>query len=428
MKHDWRDDQCEELEAVAAVVHFVFAAILLILVAGLFYACSADYADDLALFKTNAQRFGAVHRTKVDDPAANFDSKLSAYYYDAALVNNQLATYLNDPTYYDYAEKWARFFAEQYVLPANGNIPGFWNFTTGMRRAYERSGTPSLKAAVIAISQNGAYVRDSTTEDTTSTLLSREVAYGIRALIDAAALGVPRQYRLDKLVSDAKGHLRAWCVLQNAPYVRPFMVALTVEALVYSGNADAVRGDIEACATYIWDHNWDPVKKGFRYTDRSIGNADDLEVQPDLNMLIFPIYGWLRWETEKAAILNGGVMRTDSSGQFHSGGAFLFGVKQFNQNHRSAIPYLLATFPSTSTPSPTLTPSPSPTNTPITTPSLVPTPTSTVAPQTPTPTVLPTATPIPTALPTPCPKPSPLTLKYHQCRLNRLVKINGLRE
>lgn len=415
----WQEEENEELEAIAGVVRCVIIGFLLILIAGLFYACSADYADDLALFKTNAARFGAVHRTKVDDPALNFDTKLAASYYDSSLVYNQLATYLNDPTYYDYAEKWARFFAEQYALPANGNIPGFWNFTTGMRRAYERSGTPSLKAAVIAISQNGAYVRDSTTEDTTSTLLSREVAYGIRALTDAAALGVPRQYRLDKLVSDAKGHLKAWCTLQNAPYVRPFMVALTVEALVYSGNAASVQGDIEACATYIWDHNWDPVKKGFRYTDRSIGNADDLEVQPDLNMLIFPIYGWLRWETEKAAILNGGVMRTDSSGQFHSGGAFLFGVKQFNQNHRSAIPYLVGAIVPTPTPSGTPISTPNPTS------SVFPSPSSTPAS---TPTSYPSMTPTSAPLPAKCKKPATLTSKYLNCRINRLVKINGLRE
>lgn len=411
----WHEEENEELEAIATVVNFFLVAFIAMLIAGLFYACSADYLDDVALYKTNAARFGAVHRVKVDDPALNFDTKLAAYYYDHAYIDNQLATYLNDPTYYDYSEKWARFFAEQYVLPANGNIPGFWNFTTGMRRAYERSGTPSLKAAVIAISQNGAYVRDSTTEDTTSTLLSREVAYGIRALTDAAALGVPRQYRLDKLVSDAKGHLKAWCALQSAPYVRPFMVALTVEALVYSGNADVVRGDIEACATYIWDHNWDPVKKGFRYTDRSIGNADDLEVQPDLNMLIFPIYGWLRWETEKAKILEGGVMRLDSSGQFHSGGAFLFGNKQFNQNHRSAIPYLVGAVVSTPTPLPSFTPVPSPIQ------SASPVMTSSPFPY-------PSTTPLPTPLPRACKKPATLTSKYLNCRLNRLVKINGLRE
>lgn len=397
--------------SIRAIVSVFFAAVVAMLLLGIIYSAQADYEADLSLYSSNMRRFAQMHRGAVDDPAMGFDPKLAAYYYDAALVYNQIGQATGDATYFDYAEKWARFFAEQYALPANGNIPGFWNFTSGMRRAYERSGTQSLRAAVVAISQNGAYVRDTTTEDTTNPDLSREVAYGIRALVDAASMGAPRQYRLDKLISDARGHLRRWCVLQNAPYVRPFMVALTVEALVYANAAAASQVDIQSCAQYIWTNNWDSGAKAFRYTDRSIGNADDLSPQPDLNLLILPIYGWLNqrglgWQMQIEAILNGGVLRTDSSGQFYNSGAYLFGVKQFNQNHRSAIPYLLAA---------SIQPTP--------TPSLQPTPTPTPVPE-----PSPTPSPSPTPISTPCPRPKTLTLKYTECRINRIVQINGLTE
>src|SRR5215218_734305 len=77
-------------------------------------------------------------------------------------------------------------YRDQYVLPNNGGVPGFWNFTTGLRLDYERTGDTQSKNAALLLSQNGAFMADSTRfTPLIHTSASRETAYAILAKLDA---------------------------------------------------------------------------------------------------------------------------------------------------------------------------------------------------------------------------------------------------
>ena len=83
------------------------------------------------------------------------------------------------------------------------------------------------------MSQKAAFAPDTVPEkETRSSEVSREVAYNIGLFLKAEEVGESPRERLDLLVRQAFGHYDEWFVRQNAPYVRPFMAALTAEALI----------------------------------------------------------------------------------------------------------------------------------------------------------------------------------------------------
>lgn len=320
--------------------------------------------------------------------SGSYDDYLANYYYDASNGFEYLSRRYNDPSYLTTAQQAVNFYADQYAIQYNGNLPGYWIFTEGLRKFGRRD-------AIQAIAYNGAFCRATTAEDTRQTEYSREVAYCIKTFLDEELLGAPRRDRLFTLVAHAQSHLEQWAN-GNAPYMRGFMFALTARSLIqYHDQVEplGIRERIQAAASYWKACCWIEGARAFQYTDRDVGNPDDLNPQPDLNLLIAPVYAWLG-DTEFAGkVFNGGVEQAwlGNVGNMKQFSQQLLWVEKFQQWAASPIP----------TPSPTLT--------------VVPTP---------------TASPSPSPIPTPCQKSSTgkLTLKYLDCRVSRIVKMNDLRE
>lgn len=189
------------------------------------------------------------------------------------------------------------------------------------------------------IAHTAAFATDATPLPATeSSELSREVAYTILSYLDAERLGEARRGRLTLLVKQALGHLDEWFVNGKAPYVRPFMVGLTAQALIayYEAAPDErIPPALARAADWLWDHTWVASAQAMRYTDRQI-NPGDLDPAADLNLLIAPMYGWLyrhtgekRFQERGDQIFAGGVRR-----------AYLHGAKQFNQNYRWSFAYV----------------------------------------------------------------------------------------
>jgi hypothetical protein len=270
---------------------------------------------------------------------ASFDEALAATYYDAAWVFYQIGDYLGDPSWNDCAEAAEATYRDRYVLPNNGAIPGYWNFSRGLAEDFLRTGDERSRKAVVLLARNGAFARDSTRlEETVSSEMSRETAYAISAYLNAEEVGEPSRTRLTLLVDHALGHLDQWFQSGTAPYIRPFMVALTAQALIqYSERYEDERilPALVHAADVLWEKMWIPGVGAFMYTDRVVVSGGR-EPSPDLNLLIAPLYGWLYRKTGEDRFLE----RGDEIFAGGVRGAYLSNPKQFNQSYRWSFRYV----------------------------------------------------------------------------------------
>jgi hypothetical protein len=283
--------------------------------------------------------FGQQHANSLSGLSG--DAALNAIYYDAARVFYQIADYTHDPSWLAPAHEAATIYRDQFVMPNNGDVPGYWNFTGGLLLDYQHTGDVRSKDAIVLLSKNAAFAVDGTPlEWSASTVQSREVAYSIMSYLNAETVGQPHRARLDDLVTQAIGHLDQWFVSKTAPYLQSFMAGLTMEALIQYNTA--VGGDprilpaIQSAVDSMWSHNWLSGNQSFQYVDQQLSGVGGPDPSPDLNMLIAPAYAWMYHETgnpmyqqEADAIFKGGVED-----------AYLQGEKQFNQNYLFAFDFL----------------------------------------------------------------------------------------
>lgn len=264
-----------------------------------------------------------------------------ATYYDAARVFYQIADYTHDPSWLAPAHQAITIYRDQYVIPNNGAVPGYWNFTGGLLQDFQHTGDVRSKDAIIMLSQNADFAPDTTPLAwTAGTDASREVSYTIMNYLNAEAVGAPHRPRLDDLVTQALGHLDQWFVSKTAPYLQPFMAGLTMDALIQYDTA--VGGDprilpaIQTAVNSLWTNNWISGSQAFQYMDRDMGSLGGPTPANDLNMLIAPAYAWMYHKT-------GNVIYQQQADAIFSGavnGAYLNEAKQFDQNYMLAFDFM----------------------------------------------------------------------------------------
>ena len=295
---------------------------------------------DVDRWRSQMETYGRTLCTRLLRAEEPFDSLLTATYYDAQWVFLQIADYTGDATWHQCARAARAIYRDRYVIPNQGRVPGYWNFTHGLTLDYLKFGDSVSKSAAIALSHAATFTPDSTPlEWTVSADYSREVAYAIMAYLNSERLGEARRPRLAALVDQALGHLDQWTNAQSAPYVRPFMVGLTAQALIsyYAKVPDSrIEASLAQAMDWLWTHTWLPDSSAFRYTDRYVSSSADMDPAPDLNLLIAPAFAWLyhqtgesRFQVRGDQIFSGGVK-----------GAWLINGKQFDQNYRWSFAYV----------------------------------------------------------------------------------------
>ena len=275
-------------------------------------------------------------------PGLTLDERLAHVYYDQIRVMYQLADYTEDPSWNACAARAAAVYRDGYVLPNGGAVPGYWNFTTGLREDVERTGNQASRTAVVQLSQSAMYAGDWTPlEWTQDTGRSREVAYAILSYINAQALGEPARPRRSALVDQAYGHLDQWFVWYTWRDARqqfsPFMVALTAHSLIrdWEQTHDArLVPALRRAADWLWGHAWDPVKEGMVYDVNGVDGP--ARAAPDLNLLIAPMYAFLYWQTGLTPY------RDQADALFAEGvrDAYLKDGKHFDQNYWWSFDYI----------------------------------------------------------------------------------------
>lgn len=335
----------------------------------------ADFQTDYNRWRDNAVTYGRQFCAQLSSPTCDADCRLNHIYYDGEKVFRKIQSTWGGTEWTACALRAH----EIYLNYIGGNalqVQGFRNFTEGLALGGDF-------ATVYELSTKAAYARqEGYGEDITNPDLSREVSYAIVSYLSAREGG----YELHNLFGSRRNasfsHLSHWFTLADAPYVRPFMVALTAKALIKADEQypdSRTLPELSKAALWMWNNTWIPESRAFKYTDRVVPSGGT-EPAPDLNLLIAPLYYWLysktgevAWRDKGDAIFEGGVNQ-----------AFFSSGKQFNQNYMWAFEGIAWR-------------------------------NSVVAP-TPTATATPTRTP--TATPTAC--STARSLAAHSCRLARL--------
>jgi len=321
----------------------------------------------LALWESNMITYGQANCARLADPTIPFDQKLNPstghVYYDAERAFYQIADYTGNTAQWNSCAQIAEgIYRDQYVIPNNGDVyagpydpdpvvadtsgQGDWNFTTGLRMDYQRTADATSQYAVVLLSQNAAFARDSTPLAWTVTAdLSREVAFAILSYINAEAVGQPpRQRRID-MVNQAYGHMKQWFVdfswpgpWQQSPQttirLAPFMVGLTAHTLIRDWEQTHDSRLIPAlrlAADWMWANAWIP-RDASMWEDSRYRTAG----APDANLLIAPIYAFLYRQT-------GDTKYRDQGDQIFSGGvtgAWLGDGKHFDHNYWWSFDYV----------------------------------------------------------------------------------------
>jgi hypothetical protein len=316
---------------------------------------------NLSNWQTNMTTYGQQICNYLDTPGLTFGDRLNWVYYDQIRVMYQISDYVPaSASYWNACALKARgVFRDEYVLPNDGGVRGEQIFTTGLRMDYERTGDAQSKTAAVRVAQNGSFMTDTTPLnwliDNSS---SREVAYGILAKLDAEQLGAGTSPRLVPFVDIALGHMDQWFVSKTTRcpqgeiyppdavgkyYIQPFMVGLTMRALIvyYEKTPDPrIPPAIKTAADWLWANAWVSSEQAFWYQNWVADPSQTFPSQPgaaDLNQLIAPAYAWLYRQTGDATyqsrgdqIFSGGVLNSVTLGN----------GKQFDQNYIWSFDYV----------------------------------------------------------------------------------------
>lgn len=270
-------------------------------------------------------------------------------YYDAESVFYQIADFTGNPAWRQCAQYAEQIYRDRYVMNANngngGNVPGYWNFSTGLTRDFQLTGDVNSKQAAILLSQNAAFARDNTPiEETASAITMREVSYAIISYLDAEDLGEPRRERLGHLVTQQLGHLDQVSTPNGfqTTCTNVFMAALATDALIRfyeKTNDPRIPPKLKILADRLWTSHWQPTSKSFKYYNYGSPcqtNIISIDASPDLNLMIASLYGWLYHQSGNLTYLYRGD-------KIFAGGvtqSFLGNGKQFDQNYRGSFNYV----------------------------------------------------------------------------------------
>lgn len=256
------------------------------------------------------------------------------WYYDGIRVFHQIADYLGDAKWTACAAYVKRVYLP-YVLANEGRIPGYRVFAQGLYEDFLRTGDEASKTAVLLLAKNSAYAGYG---GGVSPNRSRETAFALNSYRWARNLGEPSPLE-ERALAFALGHIDQWYNLRAVYtggdyYVQPFMVGLTLEALIhyYEEIPDPrIPAAVQMAVDGLWEQ-WVPKDQAFDY----ITNDDQVEGAPDLNLLIAPAFAWLYLQTGNdlyrargEQVFTGGVRR-----------AWLGRGKQFSQNYRWSFDYV----------------------------------------------------------------------------------------
>jgi hypothetical protein len=263
--------------------------------------------------------------------------------------------HFGNTAYKAYGELAAQRYRDAYILPNNGGVPGYYNYSEGFAVDWLMNGDTLSQEAVVDLSLRGTYAADTTRlVDIEGEALSREVSYGLMAWLLAdvhcnqpwrtktlnymdilfgnvgqQVIGVPPS-PVENITLTSGGHIEQWLGgYQTDPNTgahipgtqhafadaffgyAPFMGAyLAFSGIKFNEFASAgllinnlgatvgpdprVLPKLIRLADATQNEMWDPAVQAHLY------RWGDASGAPDLSTVIFPWFAWLFLQTGKA--------------------------------------------------------------------------------------------------------------------------------
>jgi hypothetical protein len=277
----------------------------------------------LALYDSNAKKYGAQNCTRLKTYTAYSDTAFNDTYYDAAWIFQQFAARYSDTSWLDCVAAANKVYNDFYLVPAAYRAPGYHLFPHGLPRD-----------AYLKLKANGLFVNASAYNDTyqggdQAWYAIRETAYALMTHL--------REPTDTTRIAQLKGYLfkaldQTWVAVTPNLVRKPFMSALAAQALIEYSEKIAPNAGIlprlKAAADGIWKMK---TADGLQYSDSA---TEGTYSAPDLNLLIAPLYYWVYRQTGDVKY------RDEGDFLFTQGvtvGLNLSSGKQFNQNYRWSI-------------------------------------------------------------------------------------------
>ena len=325
-------------------------------------------------------------------PAQGTYQEATYTYYDSQRVFYNIAEYTgNAPLWEAYALEGERVYLNYTLYSINDfygydfSFPGYRRFSHGFLGHWARDPLAHGTEYLIKIRDNPAYSNPDTAGKANEwywVRYSREVAYALSAHVNAEKAGLARNNaRLPLYVAMALSHVNEWVTGQRGNpdegYNRfaPFMAGLTSEALIEYYEWEAAQGNtpdntipnaLQSLADFVWSSTvvggsavglpmWVPDVGGtgfphndtggsgvggFRYEDRlNTESPGDLttRVDPDLGLLLAPLYAWLYMRTGDVGYIDKGDLIWEGCVALAS---VDWNTKIFNQSYRWSFDYM----------------------------------------------------------------------------------------
>jgi hypothetical protein len=278
-------------------------------------------------WKANAAVYGKKHCVSNEIFPWN---EFGVDYYDGARVYYQIATLTGDNTFTPCGNMVNTAY-RQYIDPNNGSLPGYRVFSQGLAMNYQATMDAGTLNSATLLGANSPYSFWPDIIYIVDWSVSRETAYAvITNLVDQGLNIVPNPHFQD-LVEAMMGQFDQWFQSKSSPIVQPFMVALSVQAMIqyYDKTKDPrVFPLVQMAADSMWANSWNVGCQCFNYYADTPPDPTKISLSQDLNGLIAPVYGWVY-------MMTGNTKYRDEGDQVFNGtlGAYLDGGKQFSQTY-----------------------------------------------------------------------------------------------
>jgi hypothetical protein len=195
----------------------------------------------------------------------SFADESTVWFYDGARVYFQIADYTRDIKWQACALNIARQYRD-YVLKANGRLPGWRLHPHGLLMAWKRTGDASYRTALDLLARNGNYAA---TGGGIHFTMMRETAYVLQGYVAAEKAGFPRNPLMLRAATQLIGQF-AELFLPAFTINKPFGPHLTVmnglgaAALIeyYELTGDPrVPPTIKAMLDWMWTNAWSPTMR-----------------------------------------------------------------------------------------------------------------------------------------------------------------------
>jgi hypothetical protein len=299
----------------------------------------------VAQWEDNMRKYGKKHvNTNYIGCCGDYTG---VWYYDGARVFLQIFDYTGDASFLDFAKSIRTAYRDR-MLATEGSLK-YAVFPHGLREFYQRYGDQQSRAALLAMRTSPGFGYRAQWGAPWNA--SREMAYALSLHVVSESVGLARQIEtslgfepgesmFDEHMAIVLGHFEQWFASETARFVYPFMVGLSVEALIdyYEVSGDPeVPWLLKLAADKMYPNplTWHEASESMMIVEEKNG-VITRGPAPDLNMMIAPLYGWVFQQT-------GDVKYRDIGDRLFRSGvqkAYLDGGKQFSQNYRWSFKYL----------------------------------------------------------------------------------------